>query len=97
MRDGLTLWQVEVIVSLDTTTVSVRWHGVPHSTWVELGETELELARTFLEHIVDDELVNGTVVSLFHCAYWSPNSCLERTLTSVEGDPLSLVVLVSSS
>ena len=54
--------KVEVVVSLNTATVSVRWHCVPYGTWVKLCETELKLAWSFLKYVVDDELLAGGVV-----------------------------------
>ena len=77
--------------------MGVRRHGVPGSTRVELGQTELQLAGTFLEHVVDDELIDGTVVALLERTYRTPYGSLERTLTTIEGNPLRLVVLVSRS
>ena len=97
VSDGLVLRQVEVIVSLDATTVQVGRHGVPGSTRIELGQTKLELTGAFLKNVVDDELVNGAVVALLKRAYGTPDGSLQRTLTTVEGNPLRLVVLVGRS
>ena len=74
--------------------MGVRRHRVPYSTRIQLSETQLQLTRTFLQHIVHDELVNGAIVSLLYSSYRTPYSSLQRTLTSVEGDPLSLIVLM---
>ena len=97
VRNGLSVRQIEVIVSLDTTTVGVRRHRVPNSTGVELGQAKLQLAGTFLKNIIHDELINGAVVGFLNSAYRAPDSCLQRTFTSVEGNPLSFVMLVSGS
>ena len=97
VRDGLTFRQVEVIVSLDAATVCVRWHGVPYSTWVELCQTELQLAWALFEYVVDDELIDGAVVGLFNSSYRSPYGSLQRALAAVEGYPLGLEMLVGGS
>ena len=94
MGDSLVLRQVEVVVGLDAATVGVGRHGVPGSTRVELSQSELQLAGSFLEHVVDDKLVDGAVVALLQRAYGSPDGSLQRALSTVEGDPLGLVVLV---
>ena len=94
VTDGLSVGQVEVVVSLDAATVGVRRHGVPDGTGVELCQTELQLAGAFLEHVVDDELVDGAVVGFLDGSHGSPDGSLQRTLTAVEGNPLRLVVLV---
>ena len=97
MRDSLTLGQIEIVVGLDTTTMCVRGHGIPYSTRIELCQTKLQLAGTLLQHVVHDELIDRTVVGLFHGSHWSPYSSLQRTLTAIERDPLGLVMLVSGS
>jgi hypothetical protein len=76
--------------------MGVRGHGVPGSTRIQLGETKLQLTGTFLKDIVDDELIDGAVVTLLQGADRSPNGSLQRALTTVEGDPLGLIVLVGS-
>ena len=81
--DGLVLRQVEVVVGLDATTVGVRRHGVPGSTRVQLRQSELQLAGAFLKHVVDNELVDGAVVTLLERTHGSPDSSLERALTAV--------------
>ena len=94
MGDGLVLWQVEVVVSLNASAVGVGRHGVPCGAGVELGQSELQLAGSFLEHIVDYELIDGAVVALLQGADGSPDGGLERAFAAVEGNPLRLVVLV---
>ena len=94
MVNGLSLGQVEVVISLNSAAMSVRRHGVPYGSGVELGESELQLAWAFLKHIIDDELIYGAAVSLFHGAYGSPYGCLQRTLAAIECDPLGLIVLM---
>ena len=94
MGNGLLLREVEIVVGLDAATVGVRRHRVPRSTWVELGQTKLELAGAFLQYVVDDELIDGAVVALLQRTDRSPDCSLQRALTTVEGDPLGLIVLV---
>ena len=96
VRDSLILRQVEVIIGLDTATVKMRRHCIPCSTRIQLRQTKLQLARALLQHVVDDKLINGTVVALFQRTYRSPNGSLERAFTSVESNPLGLLVFVSS-
>ena len=92
--NSLLLRQVEVVVSLDATTVGVRGHRVPGSTGIELGQTELQLAGSLFQYVVDDELVDSAVVALLQRAYGSPDGSLQLTLASVEGHPLRLIVLM---
>ena len=71
----------------------MRRHGVPYAARLQFGQTHLELAGTFLEDVVHDELVDDTVVALLQLA-GSHAVCLERALASVDGNPLRLVLLV---
>ena len=72
VRDSLVGRKIEVIVCFNTATMCVRGHRVPYGTRIELCQTELQLARTFLEYVVDDELIDGAVVGLFHCSHGTP-------------------------
>ena len=64
MTNLMTLGQIEIVISLDTATVGVRWHGVPYATLLQLGQAHLQLAWTFLKHGVHDELIDGAQVAL---------------------------------
>ncbi len=77
--------------------MGVGWHGVPGSTGVELGQTELQLAGAFFQHVVDNEFIDGAVVALLQRTHGAPHGSLQRTLAAVEGDPLCLVVLMGRS
>ena len=76
--------------------MGVRRHRVPHSTGIELCQTKLQLTGALLQHIIHDELIDGAVVGFLDGSHRSPDSSLQRTLTSVEGDPLRLVMLMGS-
>ena len=75
----------------------MRRHRVPDGTRIQLGQSELQLAGTLLQHIVHDELVDSTVVGLLYSSHRSPDGSLQRAATTVEGDPLGLVVLMGGS
>ena len=75
----------------------MRRHGVPCCSRVQLCQTKLQLAGAFLQHVVHNELIHRAVVALFQRANGTPYGSLQRTFTSVEGNPLRLVVLVGSS
>ena len=64
MSNGLLLRKVEIIVSLNTASMSMGRHRVPGSSRIQLSQTKLQLAGTFLQHIIDNKFVNGTVVAL---------------------------------
>ena len=96
MGNGLTLGQVEVVVSFYAPAVGVRGHGVPNGSRVQLGEPELQLAGTFFKHVVHNQLIHRAVVGLFGGAHGSPYGCLERAFPSVECNPLCFIVLVGS-
>ena len=60
----MALGQIKVIICLDTATMSVRRHGVPYATLLQLGQPHLQLAWTFLKHGVNNELIDGAQVAL---------------------------------
>ena len=62
--DGLVLRKVEVIVGLDAAAVCVGRHRVPYRALLQLSETHLQLTGAFLQHGVDDELIDSAQVAL---------------------------------
>ena len=101
----LTLGQIEIVISLDTATMGVRWHGVPYATLLQLGQTHLQLAGALLEGGIYTQLVDGTLVTLGLGAqrllFCTNNHSLQTlyltVLTTIECNPLRLIVLVGSS
>ena len=64
MTDLLTLGQIEVVVGLDAATMCVWWHGVPYATLLQLGQSHLQLAWTFLKSCIHNQLIDGALVTL---------------------------------
>ncbi len=92
---GITLWNVEIEISLDTTVMSVCGHSVPDTSGLELSETHLQLAWALLEDIIDNELVDHTVIALLHLSGCKTVG-FDRTLASVDGNELCFLSCVSS-
>ena len=67
VADGVLLGQLEVEVCLHATAVHVCRHGVPHRAGLEFGHAHLQLARG--QHLVDNHLVDDTVVRPFERAH----------------------------
>ena len=68
MAHLLTFWQIEVVVGFYSASVSMWRHSVPDASLLQLCQSHLQLAWTFFEGCVDDELIDGTQVTLGFCA-----------------------------
>ena len=100
VADGLSIRQVEVIISLDAATMRVRRHRVPHTTLLQLCQAHLQLAGTFLQRGVHNQLIDSALVRLSQCAQRTRHRSLQRlnlaVLSAIQRHPLRLVVLMSS-
>ena len=105
MAHLLSLGHIEIVVGLNTTTVGMRGHGVPHAALLQLGQSHLQLTGSLLQRGIHNQLVDGTLVALCQCSQGlflsTDDGSLQRlyltVLTSVQCHPLGLVVLVGSS